>query len=126
MRGFPLAIRFVLTTDFVLDLGEMIVDVTERIVDLCEGEMWVGLLDSLDGVAGSETLVDQSHRNASSDNHGVTPADRGIFMYVTMIGLDCLGHDSRIPMVMDDAYGTSLHHDRQARLRRGSGMSVDL
>ena len=119
MRGFPLAIRFVLTTDFVLDLGEMIVDITERVVDLCEGEMRVGLLDSLDGVAGSETLVDQPHRNASSDNHGVTPADRRIFMHITMVGLDCLGHDTRLPRVMDDAYGTSLHHGRQARARDG-------
>jgi hypothetical protein len=80
----------------------MIVGVTERIVELCEAEMRVGLLDRLDRVAGSETLVNQPDRNTSSDNHGVTPADRGIFMDIAMVGLDCLGHETRLPMVMDD------------------------
>lgn len=114
MCGLPLAVRLVLTPDFLRDLGEMIIGVTERIVDLCEGEMRVGLLDRFDRVAGSETLVDQPDRNTGSDNHGVTPADRRIFMDIAMVSLDCLGHNTLLPMLMDDIYGTSLHVGRQA------------
>ena len=114
MCGLPLAICLILTSDFLLDLGEMIVGVTERIVELCEGEMRVGLLDRLDCVARTETLVDQPDRNTSSDNHGVTPADRRIFMDIAMVGLNCLGHKTLLPMVMHDMYGTRLQVGRQA------------
>lgn len=76
----------VLHAGFLLNFREMIIGVTQRIVDLRGGEVRKGLPDGLHGFARLRPLIHQADRNAGAHNDGIAPADRTIFMNITVLG----------------------------------------
>lgn len=73
MSGLPLLVRLFFASDFLFDLNEMIIGVTEGIVDLREGQMRIGVLDGFDRVTSPEAQIDEPHRNAGPRNDRVPP-----------------------------------------------------
>lgn len=78
--------------DLLFDLCEMIVGIAEGIVDLCRGQMRIGLPDHPHRITGLCALVDEAHRDAGAHNDGITSANREIFVDITMFSLDRVGH----------------------------------
>jgi hypothetical protein len=91
-QGLPLLIGLVFLPDFFFNLGEMIIGITQRIVDLGRSQMRIGFSDSLNGVASLGALVYETDGDTSAHNTWSTSADRAILVHVAMLGLAGLSH----------------------------------
>ena len=85
-------VGLVFPPDLLFDLCEMIIGIAEGIVDLGRGQMGIGLLDHLHGITGLCALVDEAYWDAGAHDDGIPPADREIFVNITMFRLDRVGH----------------------------------
>ena len=99
---------------FVLNFGEVIIGIAERIVDLRWGEVRIGLPDGLNCVSSMSTLINEANRNAGSHNEGIAPADRTISMYIAVLSFDRMRH-IRFLRIVNSPHSTSQSQYRQAR-----------
>ena len=104
--------------DFVLNFGEVIIGIAERIVDLRRGEVRIGLANGLNCVSGMSALINEANRNAGSHNDGIAPADRAISLYITVLSFDRMRHIWFLRIV------NCPHSTSQSRIVKPGGLSV--
>jgi hypothetical protein len=61
-----------LVLDFKFDFREMIIGITERIMDLSVGEVGISLPNGLHGISILRPLINMTDWNAGADNDGIT------------------------------------------------------
>jgi len=85
-------VGLVFPPDLLFDLCEMVIGIAEGVVDLCRGQMRIGLSDHLHRITDLCALVDEAHRDAGTHDNGITSTDRMIFVDITMFCLNHVGH----------------------------------
>lgn len=91
-RCLSLLVRLCFPSDLLFDLREMIIGITEGIVNLGRSQVGIGLLDHLHRFTGLGPLVDQTYWDAGAHNDGISAADREILVDIAMFSLDGVGH----------------------------------